>query len=1084
MIAHRPRPAGDSEPLPLRDERAYRTLVEQLPLVTYVDALDDVSSNLYTSPQVEELLGYTVEEWRANRDLFVELLHPDDRERVLGELRGAHELDTGYVSEYRLIARDGRVVWLRDESVTVHDEDGTPLYAQGYLLDITGRKEMEERLRESEARFVAFMKNSPLAAFMKDEEGRHVYANEGFERAFGVRAEEIEGKRDEEWVPVAAAEDFRVTDELVRQTGAPVTRIEEDVLPDGAVRYWHTVKFPFEDARGRFHVGGVALDVTDQHRAEEEVRRREAVLGAIATVAEELLRAADWREAAGSALRALGLATEADRVLLFGNRIAEGGELRISVRHEWVASGREPLVDDPELADTSLPAYGLAAWIPELAAGRAVQGPVAGLPDPARQVFASRGVTAIMAVPVFVGGAWWGFLLLERGEGVLSWAAAEVDALRTAAGIVGAAIQRRSSEERSRATAAQLQAVVQASPAAIVGFDAEGRVTLWNPAAERTFGWAAEEVLGGFNPLVAEDQREEFRGYVKIALGGKGWRDVEVARRRKDGSPIDVSASSAPLRDAAGQVVGLISVLIDITGRKRAEVEAREREERFRTLIENIPGAVYRCAADESWTMEYLSDDIEEITGYPAAELVGNSVRAYASVIHPDDRDAVERTVTGAIAAGRHFVVDYRIVTARGETRWVYEQGQPVRSESGELMWLDGVIIDVTERKAVEAELAQATALLDSIVEHIPVALFVKDAAELSFQRINRAAERTFGHAREELLGKSDRDFFPPEQAEFFIAKDRETLESGEPLDIPEEPITTSRGTTAYLHTTKVPILDDAGRPAYLLGIAEDITERRRAEEQREALVARLAEQNEQLLELDRMKDEFVALVSHELRTPLTSILGYLELAREEGELSDDVRHFLDVAERNSHRLLRLVSDLLFIAQVQSGKLNLDICPVDLSRLVRECVETALPRAAEKEIELTVEADGTCPLRGDPTRLGQVLDNLVSNAVKFTPDGGTIRVRLCRNGSGAVIEVEDSGLGIPEAELGRLFERFYRTSTVTHLAIQGTGLGLPITKAIVEAHGGAIEVESEEGAGTTFRVALPSGEEPAAEAAA
>ncbi len=1084
MIAHRPRPAGGSEPLPLRGERAYRTLVEQLPLVIYVDALDDVSSNLYTSPQVEALLGYTAEEWVANRELFVELLHPDDRDRVLNEVHVANESDADFVSEYRLVARDGRTVWLRDTCVTVRDEDGTPLYSQGCLLDITDRKAAEEGLRESEARFAAFMENGPLIAFMKDDEGRTSYVNEGFERAFAVRAEEIVGKRDEEWMLAAAAEEFRITDELVRESGAPAHRVERDVRPDGTARYWHTVKFPFEDARGRRHVGGVALDVTERHRAEEELRRREAVLGAIATVAEELLRAADWRDTADGALRALGQATGADRLLLFSNRIAQRGELRISVRHEWVAAGGAPLVDDPELQDTSLPAYGLASWLPELAAGRAIQGPVAELPDPVRQVLARRGVGAILAVPVFVGGAWWGFLLVEGGSETGAWTGAEVDALRTAAGIVGAAIQRRASEERSRATAAQLQAVVQASPAAIVGFDAEGRVTLWNPAAERTFGWAAGEVLGGFNPIVSEDQREEFRGYVKIALGGEGWRDLEIVRRRKDGSLIDVSASSAPLRDAAGQVVGLISVLIDITGRKRAEAEAREREERYRTLIENIPGAVYRCAADETWTMQFLSDDIEEITGYPAAEFLGNAVRSYASVIHPDDREAVERAVADAIAADRHFVIDYRIVTARGDTRWVYEQGQPVRGGKGELLWLDGVIIDITERKVVETELGQTSMLLDSVVSSIPVGLYVKDARDLTYVRVNPAAEAILGHPERELVGRRSIDVFPPELAVPFEEWDRQVLAGNARVDAPEAPLALGEGEPKIVHTTKVPILDGTGRPAYLLGIAEDITERRQAEAQREALVARLAEQNEQLLELDRLKDEFVALVSHELRTPLTSILGYLELAREEGELSDDVHRFLDVAERNSHRLLRLVSDLLFIAQVESGKLNLDLCPVDLSRLVRECVETALPRAAEKKIELTVEADDPCPLRGDPTRLGQVLDNLVSNALKFTPDGGTIRVRVVPDGAGAVIEVEDSGLGIPAAELDRLFERFFRTSTVTHLAIQGTGLGLPITKAIVEAHGGTIEVESEEGVGTTFRAKLPAGEAAVAEAAA
>ena len=959
MIADRSSHAGNPRPRLPQEGQAYRQLVEQLPLVTYIDALDDVSSNLYTSPQVEELLGYPVEEWLSNRELFVELLHPDDRERVLDEIHRANEDGVSRASEYRLIARDGRVVWLRDESVTVRDEHGAALYAQGFLLDITERKAVEETLRG-----------------------------------------------------------------------------------------------------------------------------RERILGAVATVAEQLLREASWEEAVEASLRALGQATEADRVLLFRNRLTPAGELRIGVRHEWAAASVAPLADDPELRDTSLPAYGLSGWIPELAAGRAVQGPVSGLPDPARDVLARRGVGSLVVVPVFVGGAWWGFLLIEDGREQRIWEPAEVEALRAAAGIVGAAIQRRLSEERSRETAGQLQAVVQASPAAIVGFDREGRVILWNPAAERTFGWAAAEALGAFNPLVSEAQREEFLGYVGIALGGKGWRDVEIVRQRKDGSEIDVSVSSAPLKDGRGQAIGLVSVLADITERKRAEAAALEREERFRTLIENIPGAVYRCVVDEGWTMEFLSDDIEGITGYPASDFLGNEARTYASVIHPDDRDRVDEAIAEAVARRSDFVVEYRLVAADSSTRWAHEKGQPVFGEGGDLLCLDGVIIDVTERKEVEEELSRAKALLDSVVESIPVGLYVKDASDLTYVRVNPAAEQILGFREEELRGRRSLDVFPPELAQPFEDWDREVLAGRSRVDAPEAPLALGGGEPKIVHTTKVPILDDAGRPAYLLGIAEDVTERRLAEQQREALVAQLEEQNEQLLELDRMKDEFVALVSHELRTPLTSILGYLELALEEGELSADVQHFLDVAQRNSNRLLRLVSDLLFIAQVQAGKLNLDVGAVDLLRLVTECAETALPRAVEKSVVLTVDAGEAPAFRGDSTRLGQVLDNLVSNAIKFTPDGGTIQVRLRSDGSRAVIEVEDSGLGIPEAELPHLFERFYRTTTVTHLAIQGTGLGLPITMAIVEAHGGTIAVESVEGVGTTFRVELPLAEDPAAEAAA
>lgn len=233
--------------------------------------------------------------------------------------------------------------------------------------------------------------------------------------------------------------------------------------------------------------------------------------------------------------------------------------------------------------------------------------------------------------------------------------------------------------------------------------------------------------------------------------------------------------------------------------------------------------------------------------------------------------------------------------------------------------------------------------------------------------------------------------------------------------------------------------------------------------------------QNERLRELDRMKDDFVASVSHELRTPLTSIRGYLDLVREgeAGELTGEAQHFLSVVDRNVDRLLRLVGDLLSVAQVDAGKISLEHGTVDLIDLAQEAIDAAGPAASYKKIELTLETAVMPKLEADRARLSQVLDNLVSNAVKFTPEGGHVEVRVFAEDRLALVEVSDDGMGISVEEQPRLFERFYRTEGAAAAAIQGTGLGLAIVKAIVESHGGGISVESEVGRGTTFRVALP-----------
>jgi len=226
--------------------------------------------------------------------------------------------------------------------------------------------------------------------------------------------------------------------------------------------------------------------------------------------------------------------------------------------------------------------------------------------------------------------------------------------------------------------------------------------------------------------------------------------------------------------------------------------------------------------------------------------------------------------------------------------------------------------------------------------------------------------------------------------------------------------------------------------------------------------------------ESERLKDEFFALVSHELRTPLTSIIGYLELViDDEEELSADARRFLEVVERNATRLLRLVGDMLFVAQVEAGRLSLERSAVDLALVASESVEAARPSAERGDVELALEADQVPLVTGDRDRFGQMLDNLVSNAVKFTPPGGRVLVRLTGGDDGTVLSVTDTGPGIPAADQEHLFERFYRSSHATAAAIPGIGLGLTIVKTIAELHGGRVRVESREGEGTTVRVELP-----------
>ncbi len=236
-----------------------------------------------------------------------------------------------------------------------------------------------------------------------------------------------------------------------------------------------------------------------------------------------------------------------------------------------------------------------------------------------------------------------------------------------------------------------------------------------------------------------------------------------------------------------------------------------------------------------------------------------------------------------------------------------------------------------------------------------------------------------------------------------------------------------------------------------------------------------LAVQNDQLVEADKLKDEFVALISHDLRTPLTSIIGYVELALEnsEAQLDAERRGFLHIVSRSSERLLRLVDDLLFVARLQAGNLALERSPLDLCAVAEQAAEEARPRAGGKQIVIEFSGGSPVLIDGDKGRLFQLLDNLISNAIKFTPAGGHIDVTASASNGSALLEVSDTGIGVGPEEAELVFDRFFRSSRVVADQVPGTGLGLFISRAIVEAHDGTIAASRRDGGGTTFRIELP-----------
>jgi PAS domain S-box-containing protein len=484
----------------------------------------------------------------------------------------------------------------------------------------------------------------------------------------------------------------------------------------------------------------------------------------------------------------------------------------------------------------------------------------------------------------------------------------------------------------------------------------------------------------------------------------------------------------------------LISFGVGFAGRKLQESERRSRR-----LVEKLPLAMY---IEDDGGLTYISPQIEPLLGYSAAAWLAEA-GLWRRSLHSEDRDRVLAAYTRAVAERAPFECDYRLVGPDGRTVWVRDRSTCI--DDGKRTYRQGFIVDATQQKEGEAKLTRNAALMRGLIDGTVdgIALTDRDgniaivnrpllrfAAELGIPAEGRIHERLLAIADSMV----DRERFESRMRE--LAADPET-ESFDEFGVRE----TERVFQGFTRA----VLGSDGEYLGRVWTLREVTETR---------------------QVDRIKDALVANVSHELRTPLTSIIGYLELMGTGDEpLGEEDAGFLEVVRRNVARLQHMVEELLFVGRVDAEGLSLDREEVDVGELARNAIRSVLPVAHTGDLTLELEEEGDAVAFVDPKRIAQVFDNLISNAIKFTPAGGSVTVSVESNESAIVASVSDTGRGIPESEQARMFERFFRSSATSD--VPGTGLGLTIVRAIVEGHGGSIAFESTEGEGTTFTFSLP-----------
>ena len=612
----------------------------------------------------------------------------------------------------------------------------------------------------------------------------------------------------------------------------------------------------------------------------------------------------------------------------------------------------------------------------------------------------------------------------------------------------------------------------------------DGRVAFLNPMTAQITGYSGEEITSRpFVDFIHADDRDMITDRHTRRLQGEDIpRSYTFRMLRKNGSLLWVQLDTV-LINWQGKPATL-NFMTDITERKRIEDALRESEHELRALFKSMLNAfvLFESVFDRdgnfvSYRFVYINDAYERITGVKNNEVRGKTVHE----VWPNTEASWVKAYGDVATTGIPSTFDmyhepteklyhcnaYRPWDTKGRFCVVFE--------------------DITERRRAEEEIQKANTLLNSIVENIPNMIFLKDAGELRFTRFNRAGEELLGHSRDDLLGKNDYDFFPKEQADFFTQKDREVLRGKVIVDIQEEPLQTRDRGERILHTKKVPILNANGEPEYLMGISEDITDRKRAEAEKRRLEERLrrAEKMEALGQL-------AGGVAHDLNNVLGVLSGYSELLLAEIPEGQKSRRHVEKILQSTEKGAAIIQDLLTLAR--RGVLSEEVIQVNdiISGFTRTPAFENI-RDYHPGVSFRMDCDpNLLNIKGSPVHLEKTLMNLVSNAAESISSEGEVVIRTenryldkaivgydeVREGDYVVLSVSDTGTGISDEHREKIFEPFY---TKKAMGRSGTGLGLTIVWGTVKDHNGYIDVSSRVGEGTTFTLYFPATrEEPAA----
>ena len=618
----------------------------------------------------------------------------------------------------------------------------------------------------------------------------------------------------------------------------------------------------------------------------------------------------------------------------------------------------------------------------------------------------------------------------------------------------------RAARRRSRSLIADLDAVVWEADAAT------GTFAYVSDGIERILGLAPTAWMRGREGWLAsihpEDRDLVDAARARAAATGLAF-DLTYRLVGADGDPVRVRDLGHAVPAEGDRPPLLRGIIVPVTD-DGPGAELLDTEARYRTLIEQLPAIVYsEDVESDRLRLVYVNPRVQELLGITPEEWIADA-GVWFRMIHPDDLDRVRRENERTEATGEPFSIEYRMIARDGRVVWFRDEAVLVCDEAdGTPRYWQGVMIDITDRKAAEAQLAEAEARYRALVEQTPTITYI-DALEGPASTLYISPQTTT------ILGYTPQDWYddPNLWSTIVHPEDRERTANPDP-DLADAVyrLVARDGRVVWVHDQARLITDDAGEPMYWQGVLVDITEQKRAE----ALEADLASERQtahELREADELKNTFLQAVAHDLRSPLTAILGLSgTLERDEIDLDrDDTRDFARRITANAQRMDRLVADMLDLERLAAGVLRPVLLPLDVGALVREMVVSSGP-ATHRRLDL--ETPGLT-IHADRAMVERIVDNLLTNTAKHTPEEARIWVRVEPLDGGAVVVVEDDGPGVPPEDRDAIFEPFQQGSVPDRST--GVGVGLALVARFAALHGGRAWVEEREGGGASFHVFL------------